>query len=68
MENFVFGNLTHNKDLVSDSAELLYFLFFINIIFAWMFLILNVSPKLIVTEKTYAHTFHITNNSKIIGY
>ena len=33
-----------------------------------MFLFLNASPKLIVTAKTYAHTCHIINNSKIIGY
>ena len=33
-----------------------------------MFLFLNASPKLIVTEKTYAHTFHISNNSKTMGY
>ena len=33
-----------------------------------MFLFLNVSPKFIVTEKTYAPTFQISNNSKIIGY
>ena len=33
-----------------------------------MFFFLNAPPKLIVTEKTYAHAFHISNNSKIIGY
>ena len=31
-----------------------------------MFLFLNASLKMIVTEKMYAHTFQ--NNSKIIGY
>ena len=33
-----------------------------------MFLFLIASPKLIVTEKSHAYTFHISNNSKIIGY
>ena len=33
-----------------------------------MFPFLNASPKLIVTEKTYAYAFHISNSSKIIGY
>ena len=33
-----------------------------------MFPFLNASPKLIVTDKIYAYTFHISNNSKIIGY
>ena len=33
-----------------------------------MFLILNTSPKLIVTEKAYTQAFHISNNSKIISY
>ena len=33
-----------------------------------MFLFPNASRKLIVTEKTYAQAFHISDNSKIIGY
>ena len=33
-----------------------------------MFLFRNASTKLTVTEETYAHAFHIGNNSKIIGY
>ena len=31
-----------------------------------MFFFLNASPKLIVSEKTYAHAFHISNNSKLL--
>ena len=38
------------------------FFCFTNIIFAWMFFFVNATPKLIVTEETYAHTFHISNN------
>ena len=33
-----------------------------------MILFLNASSKLIVTEKAYTHTFHIINNSEIIGF
>ena len=32
-----------------------------------MFLFLNASPELIVTGKMYAHTFHISNNSKTLA-
>ena len=32
-----------------------------------MFLFLNASPKLIVTEKTYAQAFQISNNLKLLG-
>ena len=32
-----------------------------------MFLFINASPKLIVTEKAYAQAFQISNNLKLLG-
>ena len=33
-----------------------------------MFFFLNAPPKLILTEKMYVQAFHISNDSKVIGY